>query len=187
MPAFRTDTEIETFSSLVNETIKSIVAEVELHKKLLENAKTKQQVILDRDIDKLQELTRWDEAILEEVAKWEDHMEQTAKALAVLWREDPHNLSMSRILELLSDEPEAIKSLVPQLEEAKKEFQVILEELKLQNDKNTILLRRSLAVVNYSLDVVLGQSQESSIYNDKGRRYDSKNSAGKKRIFDTQV
>lgn len=183
MAAFRSEVEVDTFVGLINETRKAISAEIELHTKLLENSQKKHEVILNRNLEELQELTRWDEAILEEVAKWEDYLERATGGLAALWREKSETLTMSRILELAAEEQTEISSLVPELEAERLEFQDILAKLKEQNDTNTMLLRRSLAIVNYSLDVILGRRAENSVYDDKGRRHDE----GKKRFIDSQA
>ncbi len=183
MSVSRSESELKTFASLVAETRKAVLAECELHNKLLENAELKQQVIIDRDLEKLQELTRWDEAILEEIAKWEDYMEKAVKGLAFLWRESTSNLTMSRLLELLANEPGILSSQIEEIKKEQEQLQKTLSALKEVNDKNTLLLRRSLAVVNYSLDVILGRKSESSVYDEKGRRQEDK----KKRLFDTQV
>lgn len=185
MPVLRTASELETFESLVLEIRKGVLAEIELHKRLLENAEIKNKAILSRDLDRLQDLTRWDEAILEEVAKWEENMERATRGLAVLWRVDFSTLTMSKLVDLLAEEPEAISRYVSELKEDQKILQSILLELKELNDKNTLLLRRSLAVVNYSLDVILGKKPESSVYDKSGRRQKEKD--GNKSIFDAQV
>ncbi len=183
MAVLRSESELETFDSLVAETRKAILAEYELHKKLLENAEFKQQAIIDRDLEKLQDLTRWDEAILEEIAKWEDYMEKAVKGLAFLWRVNSADLNMSRLVELLANEPEILSSQIEEIKKEQEQLQKTLLTLKEVNDKNTLLLRRSLAVVNYSLDVILGRKSESSVYDEKGRRQEDI----KKRLFDTQV
>jgi hypothetical protein len=179
----RSQSELETICSLLQENQTVVTAQIKLHERLIENAKVKSEAILNRDTTKLEELTRWDEAVLEEVAKWEDRLEKVVSALAMWYRIDTKSFNHTALLDLLKDEPEEVRSLIPELQkqnETLKEYVLVLKEL---NEKNTFLLRRSLAVINYSLETILGKSQDSAGYDQKGR----KRKGNKQSLFDTQV
>lgn len=179
----RSQSELETICSLLQEEQIIVKAEIKLHEKLIENAKLKTEAILNRDTAKLEELTRWDEAVLEEVAKWEDRLEKVVKALAIWFRIDIKAFNLGKLLALLEDEQEIVSSQIPDIRcenEILHEHALLLKEL---NEKNTFLLRRSLAVINYSLEIILGKSHVVAGYDQKGRKKDSE----KQSLFDTQV
>ncbi|HOJ45823.1 MAG TPA: flagellar protein FlgN [Bacillota bacterium] len=180
----RSQTELETICGLLQEKQMVVAAQITLHEKLIENAKLKLEAIQNRDIEKLEELTRWDQAVLEEVAKWEDRLEKVIKALATWYRVDIKDFNLSGLLALLNEEPEEVRAFVPELARENSILKEHVETLKELNEKNTFLLRRSLAVINFSLETILGKKPETGSYDEKGRR--SKDTK-KHSIIDRQV
>ena len=125
----------------------------ELHEILEE----KQDVLLDRDIDRLNDITETEEAYLEQLKRLEDDRKRLFAEIL------PSDESRSEVPidELLEYVPE---SLHPDLEEIRIELKSVVRDVQRLNEENMLLLKNRLSVYDRIFNMIKGKDQDNKTY-----------------------
>jgi flagellar biosynthesis/type III secretory pathway chaperone len=142
----------------------------ELHEKLLETVKKKQQILINGEINPLL-------GILSEESKLVKKIKETDQVRASLLGEQ------SSLSDIISQEPDgAEKEEWVRLHQKLKQ---LLAEIQQVNEANQQLIKQSLAFTQFMMDQMLPKSEDSGVYSSKaGSKEQSKESV---RLFDAKA
>lgn len=142
------DLEVNGLDELLLNFRDVIEKENYLYKQLVDLAKEKKDVLLNRDIERLLAIISSEESIVKEIQAAENIRLGIIENLAELWKIPKNDLNFKKII-LLS--PLDLSSLYS-------EFLSTLQELKDLNEVNNQLIRDSLSFINYILNVITGEN-----------------------------
>ena len=149
-------------ASLMEELIHILDAEEEKYKDLLELSKQKTPVIIEGDIQKLQKITDEEQSVVDRLVSLDVKRAEAMKDIAEVMNKDVKTLKLSHLVEMLQKRPserDAIAALRDRLK-------ATVGELKMINDQNRELIRQSLDIVDFNLNLIRSQrsAPETSNY-----------------------
>lgn len=159
----------------VQAIIKTLTELVDIHEEIIKLSKEKTEIIKDGSIEKLQQVLSSEHKFVQRLEKAEVNRQKQVD----LWCDDQNiskvNVTITKILELISDEPEASQLKLKTIELAK-----VMTKLKQQEKLNQELITQSMQFVQLSLDMMsptinnlnYGKSKEST--SEKRSMFDSK-------------
>ena len=88
---------------------------------------------------------------------------ETVKDIAIVINKEDENLTITRLAELMDGQPDVQKQLL----ELRDRLKVVLGEMKTVNDKNEMLLKQAIEMVEFDISLVksLRQAPETANYN----------------------
>ena len=139
-----------------------LTSECEAYEKLVKVSSQKTQTIIDGDIEKLQKITMQEQELTDMLQGMENKRLETVKDIAIVINKEDEVLTITRLAELMDGQPEVAKTLV----ELRDRLKVVLGEMKAVNDKNEILLKQAIEMVEFDLSLVksMRQAPETANY-----------------------
>ncbi len=131
-------------------------------KQLLKYEKVKNKVIIMQEIDKLKELSKDEEELLDKVAKLEDKREYIVNTLYKKYN-ITSNKVLSSIIKVIPEEKKDYKNI---LAEKKSELVRNIKDLKKINEINNKLLSDSIKFFNFAVNSI--QDIDPAVYNHNG-------------------
>ncbi len=116
---------------------------------LLGLSREKTGVIVDGNIEKLQEITGREEAIVSEVAKLDKKREELSADIANVMNMDQEKLKLTGLIQILEKRPQERDELI-RLHDA---LRSTLGELSMINDQNRALINQSLDMIEFNLSL----------------------------------
>lgn len=164
-------------------TIQMVIRSLEklndIHEELLMLGKEKMQVLIHNQVDQLTKLTNRESRLMKQVVEQEQiWLEATAKFLQEKGLQPNPSLTMSELIKLVFRAEEKMA-----LQEAQRKLMDTIQKLKEMNSLNQQMLEQSLSFIDYTLDLLAGDSEELMYHNPADQKRVNKNV----RIFDTKA
>lgn len=140
-----------------------LAEECQCYEQLVEVSTQKTQTIVKGDIEALQKITVAEQTLTDRVQNLEKKRLETVKDIGIVIGKEDENLTITRIIELMSGQPQVQGTL----SELKLRLIKALNEMKAVNDKNTVLLKQAMEMVEFDLTLLKGlkQAPETANYN----------------------
>ena len=136
-------------ASLMEELIRTLEAEEEKYKDLLELSKKKTPVIIEGDIQKLQKITDEEQKLVDEVSIMEQNRLTVMGDIANVLNTDVESLKLSYLEEVLGKRPKEREGLARVHDRLK----ATIGELMVINNQNRELIRQSLDMIDFNLSL----------------------------------
>ncbi|WP_069998881.1 flagellar protein FlgN [Cellulosilyticum sp. I15G10I2] len=137
-------------AGIVYELIEVLEEQKECYEGLLTLAKYKQDAVVDKNLDLLQEIVTTEEQFVGRTSLLDKKREVLLKDISIVTGMDYNTLSVSKIVEKLGRENETSQKLLT-LRDA---LSSIIQQLKKQNELNTVLINHSLELVDFTINAI---------------------------------
>ena len=134
-------------ASLMEELIRTLEAEEEKYKDLLELSKKKTPIIIEGDIKELQKITDEEQKTVDEVSALEQNRLSVMGDIANVLNTDVESLKLSYLEEVLGKRPKEREDLGNVHDRLK----ATIGELMVINNQNRELIRQSLDMIDFNL------------------------------------
>ena len=150
-------------AGLMDNLIALLDKECKTYEDLVKVSSQKTQTIIDGDIDKMQKITAKEQELTDMLQAMENKRLETVKDIAVVINKEDEDLTISRLAELMDVQPDVQKQLL----ELRDRLKVVLGEMKTVNDKNEMLLKQAIEMVEFDISLIksLKQAPETANYN----------------------
>ncbi|MCR5775755.1 MAG: flagellar protein FlgN [Lachnospiraceae bacterium] len=130
---------------------------------LLDLSKKKTPIVVAGDIDKLQTITDEEQTVVTRLTALDAKRAETMKDIAEVMNRDVTTLKLSHLVEMLEKRPSERDALATLRDQLK----ATVGELKMVNDQNRELIRQSLDIVDFNLNLIKAQrsAPETGNYN----------------------
>lgn len=148
---------------LVSRLIAVLASDAEVYTDLLHLARRKKDLVVKGELAALEALLEVEQALVQRAGQLEGERLELAATLARGWGVPAESITLSCLKERCRPEQ------VSRLEEAERGLEGVLSELKEVNQENARLLRRALALIKYSLELLLPE-EGAVVYGSRGER-----------------
>lgn len=132
----------------------------ELHLQLLELGQTKRKVLIKNDLEQLTAIVQRESQLARTISETEKQWLEAARSFFILHGREPGpELTVSDILQLIDDE-----KTKDELQQARSELMGTMHELKQVNALNQQLIEQSLALIEYTIELIAGAPEEEMTY-----------------------
>ena len=149
-------------ASLMDNLLEVLREEEKTYRGLIELSREKKDVLIRADIDRLTEITEAEQNITSELHGMETKRREVISDMAVVLRKDKDELTIDRMLEILSKQPEEQQKL----REVRDSLRKTLDEMSLVNAQNQLLLNQAMEMVEFDMTLFrsLRQAPETANY-----------------------
>ncbi len=137
-------------AGIIYELIEVLEEQKECYEGLLTLAKYKQDAVVDKKLDLLQEIVITEEQFVGRVNTLDKKREVLLKDISIVTGMAYKTLSITRIVEKLGEENETSQKLL----EIKNNLNIIIQEIKKQNELNTVLINQSLELIDFTINAI---------------------------------
>lgn len=148
-------------ASLIDELINVLEEENKEYETLVLLSKEKTPVIVKGDLEKLQRITEVEQEFVGKIRNLERKREEIMTDIGNVLSRDPKTTKITDIIELLSKQPVEQKKL----SEIHDKIQTTLNNFKQYNDINANLIKESLEIIEFNLNLVTSLYQDAGISN----------------------
>ena len=150
-------------ASLVEVLIDTLTKEESEYVTLLDLSRKKTPVIVAGEVEKLQNITDEEQSVVDRLVALDAKRAEAMQDIAEVMNKDVKTLKLSHLIEMLEKRPaerDALRALHDQLK-------ATVGELKMINDQNRELIRQSLDIVDFNLNLIKSQrsAPETGNYN----------------------
>ncbi|MBM7623029.1 flagellar protein FlgN [Sporohalobacter salinus] len=133
---------------MIDKLIEILQAEYQIYQELYQLSEEKQEIIIDNQVDDLLEIIEEEQEEIKKIDKLEGKRIDVLEKIAAKNSLQKDELSFDKLMELIND-PEKSK-----LEEIRTEILDLLEEIQETNKTNADLIRESLQLTDYTLQLL---------------------------------
>lgn len=166
-------------ASLIDELIDVLEKENTEYETLMLLSKEKTPVIVKGDLEKLQRITEVEQEYVAKIRNLEKKREEVMKDIGTVLSKDPQKMKITDLIELLSKQPNEQK----RLSEVHDKLKMTLGNVKQNNDINANLIKESLEIIDFNLNLVTSLYQDTGISN-YNRSAQSVSAMGATGVFD---
>lgn len=150
-------------ASLFENLIGDLESENSLYDELLSLSTRKTDIIIKGDVEALNKLVAEEQAIVEQINVYEKKRNEVTADIGNVLNRDPSKLTLSNLSELLANQPNEQKKL----DEVHKKLTATLNDLKIRNESNKVLLQESLDMVQFEINLLqnMKMAPETANYN----------------------
>lgn len=148
-------------ASLIDELINVLEQENKEYETLVLLSKEKTPVIVKGDLEKLQRITEVEQEFVGKIRNLERKREEIMGDIGNVLSRDPKTTKVTDIIELLSKQPVEQQ----RLSEIHDKLKTTLGNIKQYNDINANLIKESLEIVEFNLNLVTSLYQDTGISN----------------------
>ena len=137
-------------ASLVEVLIDTLTKEESEYVTLLDLSRKKTPVVVAGDLEKLQKITDEEQSVVNRLVSLDSKRAETMNDIAEVMNKDVKTLKLSHLIEMLEKRPaerDALRALHDQLK-------ATVGELRMINDQNRELIRQSLDIVDFNLNLI---------------------------------
>ena len=144
----------------VNYLLRIVNAEIEHTRVVLSHLKEKERVLIKNDESLMRQIFTREHALFVKSRELGENRRSMISVLAKKWNLMPERLNLGVIVQRLE------KSFSAQVAETRIVLKSLLEEVRHQNRKCEVLLKKSLQLVTFSIDLLRGkfQNRQKTIY-----------------------
>ena len=166
-------------ASLIDELIDVLEQENKEYETLMLLSKEKTPVIVKGDLEKLQKITAVEQDFVVKIKNLENKRTEVMKDIGTVLSQDPDGIKITDIIGLLGKQPNEQK----RLSEIHDRLLTTLNNVKTNNEINDNLIKESLELIEFNLNLVTSVYQDTgiSIYNKNAQNVSAIGAAG---IFD---
>lgn len=137
--------------------------ECEKYEELVSVSEGKAKTIIDGDIPALQEITAQEQTLTDKLQNLEKKRIETMKDIGIVLNHEDEVLTLTRLVEIMDKQPDTQAKLA----ELKSRLVTALNAMKTVNDKNAVLLKQAIEMVEFDLSLVksMRQAPETANYN----------------------
>lgn len=149
-------------ASLIENLITGLNEEYAVYEKLLEVSMEKTSSIISNDLDRLKNTTDKEQALVDTITSYESKRMSTMSNIATVLNKRAADLKISDIINFLEGQPEFRDPLM----EINEKLAKIARKLKEVNAHNQNLIRESLAMIEYNINLLqnLNRAPETAEY-----------------------
>lgn len=137
-------------ASLMENLIDVLNRQYEEYEELLKLSEAKTDIIIKGDVPALSEMTEKEQEAVERVNLYDKKREEIMKDIANVINKDYNTLKLTNLIEMLPQRPEEQQKLT----EVRDKLKDIALAMKKVNERNGILLKNSLEMVEFDLNLI---------------------------------
>ena len=146
-------------AGLINELLDTLKSQTKSYDELLVLSREKRRVIIENDVDMLGKITQAENSIIGQTQKTESRRLEIMGDIATVLGQNVDDLTLNRLCELIEGQDEHGELLT-----LGKNLKSILDELKEENDRNTVLIQSSLDYIDFTVNLVRQSATASEPY-----------------------
>lgn len=136
--------------------------EIAYHEQLLKLANRKERVIINNNVEELKAITLSEEKIISSIRDQEIDRDGVVKKLAKHFKVSAKNFTLGKLIEKLDNDIAIEFRLIHQ------ELTGLLKKLKRMNERNSRLIKTSLELVSYSMNLYVNLGRGPKVYGSSG-------------------
>ena len=148
-------------ASLMEELITTLDTEDLLYRQLIPVEEEKTRAIIANDLESLRKITEQEHELVDRTSAQEHKREQIAIDIATVLGMDPKTITLDQIAEALKGQPEDQKKL----QEIHDRLKKTVERLQDLNEKNKVLLKEAMEMVQFNMNVIRSTRMSSGSSN----------------------
>ena len=158
-----TENKESSMASLIENLITILEQESELYERLIKESMDKTPVIVSNDLQRLSEANDREQRIVDEITSISHKRNQTLVEIATVLGKDADTITVSEVIELMAKQPEFQHPLIAVRDKMLKQADL----LRQVNVHNQNLLKESLEMTEYSINLMqsMNQAPETANYN----------------------
>lgn len=148
-------------ASLIDELINVLEQENKEYETLMLLSKEKTPVIVKGDLEKLQRITQVEQEFIGKITNLEKKRTDVMNDIGTVLSKDPKTMRVVDVIEILSKQPVEQN----RLSEVHDKLLTTLENFKKYNEINDNLIKESLEIIDFNLNLVTSLYQDTGIAN----------------------
>lgn len=169
-------------ASLMEELITTLDMEDLLYRQLIPVEEEKTRAIIANDLESLRKITEQEHELVDRTSAQEHKREQIAIDIATVLGMDPKTITLDQIAEALKGQPEDQKKL----QEIHDRLKKTVERLQDLNEKNKVLLKEAMEMVQFNMNVIRSTRMSSGSSNYSSNAAEVEGMAPQHGIFDAK-
>ena len=169
-------------ASLMEELIETLDKEDLLYRQLIPVEEEKTRAIIANDLESLRKITEQEHELVDRTSAQEHKREQIAIDIATVLGMDPRTITLDQIAEALKGQPEDQK----RLQEIHDRLKKTVERLQDLNEKNKVLLKEAMEMVQFNMNVIRSTRMSSGSSNYSSNAAEVEGMAPQHGIFDAK-
>ncbi len=169
-------------ASLMEELIATLDKEDLLYRQLIPVEEEKTRAIIANDLESLRKITEQEHELVDRTSAQEHKREQIAIDIATVLGMDPRTITLDQIAEALKGQPEDQK----RLQEIHDRLKKTVERLQDLNEKNKVLLKEAMEMVQFNMNVIRSTRMSSGSSNYSSNAAEVEGMAPQHGIFDAK-
>ncbi|MBO5072656.1 MAG: flagellar protein FlgN [Eubacterium sp.] len=169
-------------ASLMEELIATLDKEDLLYRQLIPVEEEKTRAIIANDLESLRKITEQEHELVDRTSAQEHKREQIAIDIATVLGMDPRTITLDQIAEALKGQPEDQKKL----QEIHDRLKKTVERLQDLNEKNKVLLKEAMEMVQFNMNVIRSTRMSSGSSNYSSNASEVEGMAPQHGIFDAK-
>ena len=149
-------------ASLIEDLIETLEMEIKEYTKLLELSEKKTPIIVKGDMEKLREITDDEQSVADRIVNLDLKRNVITKDIAGVLNTDVETLKLSVLIQVLERRPVEQQ----QLADVRDRLKTVVDSVKMINDNNRELIKHSLEMVEFDLNLIksMRQAPETNNY-----------------------
>lgn len=152
-------------AGLINELLTILKEQTKSYDELLVLSREKRRVIIENDVEMLGKITQAENSIIGQTQKAENRRLEVMNDIATVLAQNPEELTLAKLAELIKDQNEHGELL-----ELGKTLKATLDNLKEENDRNTVLIQSSLDYIEFTVNLVRQAATADDPYTGAARK-----------------
>lgn len=169
-------------ASLMEELIATLDKEDLLYRQLIPVEEEKTRAIIANELESLRKITEQEHELVDRTSAQEHKREQIAIDIATVLGMDPRTITLDQIAEALKGQPEDQKKL----QEIHDRLKKTVERLQDLNEKNKVLLKEAMEMVQFNMNVIRSTRMSSGSSNYSSNASEVEGMAPQHGIFDAK-
>ncbi len=169
-------------ASLIENLIETLEEECLLYEKLTEVSLAKTPVIVANDLEKLTEANAKEQAVVDQITNVSHKRDQMLTEIATVLGKDAKTITVSQIIKLMEKQPEFQHPLIAIRDRLLKQVER-LNQISLHNQE---LLKESIEMTEYSINLIQSFNQAPETANYSGAGYSGATLGMSQSAFDTK-
>ena len=169
-------------ASLMEELIATLDKEDLLYRQLIPVEEEKTRAIIANDLESLRKITEQEHELVDRTSAQEHKREQIAIDIATVLGMDPRTITLDQIAEASKGQPED----QIRLQEIHDRLKKTVERLQDLNEKNKVLLKEAMEMVQFNMNVIRSTRMSSGSSNYSSNAAEVEGMAPQHGIFDAK-
>ncbi|MDE6312222.1 MAG: flagellar protein FlgN [Lachnospiraceae bacterium] len=142
-------------ASLMQELISTLKTELAEYEKLLQLSQKKTPILVEGKIDELQKVTNEEQDLVDNINNIDKKRAQLVNDIGNVLNKKPKELTLKKLAEILSNQPEEQKELIALQDKLKR----TLQNVETVNQQNQALVQQLLEMVAFDMTLVKSMKQ----------------------------
>lgn len=169
-------------ASLIETLITTLEEESNLYEALTEESKAKMPIIVANDLQRLSEANAREQKIVDQITAISHKRNQALSEIATVLGKDANTITVSEVIKMMEKQPEFQHPLIDLKDRLVKQ----IEELRQVNVHNEMLLKESLEMTEYSINLLQSMNLAPETANYTGAEYSGSTLGSNRPSFDAK-